>query len=332
MKYSIIIPVYNAEKYVLKALESLKNQTYQDIEIVVVNDGSTDKSEEVILDFIKFNPKLNVKYQLNKNAGPSTARNAGIQLSTSEYICFLDADDRFECHLFEDATKLLEKDPTADAIYYGFDDLDENDNIINHYLDVFSYMDELNGIEVVQNKYLKKIWPMTCNIIYRRDIIVNNDVTYPEGVYLGEDACFIYKAFMNCKRVRALPKSYYLKTYIPTSLWNNKFSGKCITEFKAIRNTLAYIEEHHIEGVFDYINSLYYHTRVTVAKKMIKASKWYQVFKFMKMNRKYIPKLKKPKVLIFSRKQKVETGIYNFSKFLFFYFVKFFFVFHEEHI
>ena len=63
MKYSIVIPVYNTEKYVSKALESLKNQTYKDIEVVIVNDGSTDNSESVILDFKKSNPSFNLVYK-----------------------------------------------------------------------------------------------------------------------------------------------------------------------------------------------------------------------------------------------------------------------------
>ena len=100
MKYSVIIPCYNAEEFILRPLTSLKDQLYKNIEIIVVNDGSVDKSEEVILDFIKNNPKLDIKYQRIENSGPSKARNTGIDLSTGDYICFLDSDDSYDIHLF----------------------------------------------------------------------------------------------------------------------------------------------------------------------------------------------------------------------------------------
>jgi glycosyltransferase involved in cell wall biosynthesis len=87
--FSIIIPVYNKEKFISNTLKSVFNQTFQDFEIIIVNDGSTDESEKEIL---KFDDKR-IVYFFNKNAGVSKARNFGIKNAKSEYICFLDADD-----------------------------------------------------------------------------------------------------------------------------------------------------------------------------------------------------------------------------------------------
>lgn len=93
-KISVIVPVYNTEKYIQKCLESIVNQTMKDIEIIVVNDGSKDKSEDIIEQFIKNNKSnIKIKYYKKKNGGLSDARNYGVQKATGEYIAFVDSDD-----------------------------------------------------------------------------------------------------------------------------------------------------------------------------------------------------------------------------------------------
>ncbi len=88
---TIIIPVYNAEKYLEKCLNSVLNQTMSEIEVIVVNDGSKDSSEEMALKYSRIDPRLRVITQ--ENSGPSAARNRGLREAKGEYICFYDADD-----------------------------------------------------------------------------------------------------------------------------------------------------------------------------------------------------------------------------------------------
>ncbi len=320
MKYSVVIPVYNAEKYILKALECLKEQTYKGVEIIVVNDGSTDKSEELILGFKKSNPSIDIKYQRNENSGPSKARNTGIDLATGDYICFLDADDYYDVHLFEEIEKVISRD--IDILYFGFNEYDEQGKQLMTFTDDFKYFPKSTGMEIAKKKYLKETWLNNCNEIYRLDLIKKNNIRYLEGVYLGEDANFIYKCLLNAKVVECLPKELFYHICNDKSLFRNEFSMKNVTEFKAIENTLDYIKEHDYLEFYDYIYSLYYHTRVTVAKKMIESLRWHQGFKFKKMVKSYIPKVKKPKELYFNKKQKFETRLYIFSKLMFFCFVK----------
>ena len=113
-KISIIVPVYNVEKYIERCLKSLVNQTLQDIEIIIVNDGSQDKSEEIIEKYVKENHNK-IKYYEKSNGGLSSARNYGIEYATGEYIAFLDSDDYVETNMYEEMYNLAKKE-NADMV------------------------------------------------------------------------------------------------------------------------------------------------------------------------------------------------------------------------
>ena len=96
---SVIVPVYNSEKYLTEALNSLEEQTFKNFEVIIVNDGSTDNSEKIIKDFV--NKNSNFKLINQKNMGPGYAKNTGIRYSKGKYIAFLDSDDFFAPNFLE---------------------------------------------------------------------------------------------------------------------------------------------------------------------------------------------------------------------------------------
>ncbi|MES9697320.1 glycosyltransferase [Bacillus sp. JJ927] len=96
---SVIIPVYNAEKYITQCIESLLNQTLRECEFIFINDGSTDNSEKIIEDYKKINDRITLINQ--ENQGVSIARNRGLDVSTGEYVGFVDADDYIEKDMYE---------------------------------------------------------------------------------------------------------------------------------------------------------------------------------------------------------------------------------------
>lgn len=106
-KISIIIPVYNAEKTIPKCLDSILKQSYTDYEIILVNDGSSDKSEEIILEYEKRNPKI--KYISKKNSGVADSRNIGVQNAIGDYIVFVDSDDYVKDTMFTDILEYMEQ-------------------------------------------------------------------------------------------------------------------------------------------------------------------------------------------------------------------------------
>jgi glycosyltransferase involved in cell wall biosynthesis/predicted SAM-dependent methyltransferase len=129
--FSIILPVYNAcrtnSRYLIEALESIRQQTYRDFELIIVNDGSTDDTEAVCQDFISRNPDLNISYHVKENQGQSSARNFGARASRGAYLCFIDQDDIW----IENKLKIIRPylDSDLDLIYTDGDIIDESGSV-----------------------------------------------------------------------------------------------------------------------------------------------------------------------------------------------------------
>ena len=173
-KISVIIPVYNTEKYIEKCLESLAKQTMQDFEVILVNDGSTDNSKKIIKDYIK-NSKLNIKYLEKENGGLASARNYGVERALGKYISFLDSDD----YLDKDTFYLLEQyiDKDIDLIKFKMKTVNEKEEVLEK-LDgpVF---DVCTGEEAYKklcttDKYMDP----ACIYLYRREFFVENNFKY----------------------------------------------------------------------------------------------------------------------------------------------------------
>lgn len=185
-KVSVIVPVYNVENYIERCLESLVNQTLQDIEIIVVNDGSTDNSESIIKRYLeKFNSKI--KYFYKTNGGLSDARNYGMKYATSDYIAFLDSDDYVDVTMYE---KLYNKaiSENYDLVECDFIWKYENKQIKdNGYIYKDKYEMIVNARVVAWNKLIK------------RSLITENKIQFPKG-FRYEDVEFFYKLLPYIKK------------------------------------------------------------------------------------------------------------------------------------
>lgn len=123
---SVIIPTYNCSNYIIEAIESIINQTYKDIEIIVVDDGSTDDTYKILKPYLH-----KIKYIYQNNSGPSKARNVGIKEAKGEYIAFLDADDRWRPFKLSLQLCILENLPDVDMIFSNYAVIDENGTLIS---------------------------------------------------------------------------------------------------------------------------------------------------------------------------------------------------------
>lgn len=201
MKISVIIPVYNVSNYLNNCLESVANQNFKSIEIIVVNDGSTDGSSEICNTFkIKY-PSIVLINQ--KNKGVSYARNKGLTIAKGEWVYFLDADDYLDIDTFESI--FIHDNQDIDVIQFGLRSLN---NGIVHKINA-------NQKEIICNSsidFLKKLTlkPVSaCLHLIKRDLIIKNNITFDEDMTHNEDMLFMYKVFAVSSKFKLLNKVFY---------------------------------------------------------------------------------------------------------------------------
>ncbi len=180
-KISVIVPVYNTEKYIERCLNSIKNQTMKDIEIIIINDGSTDHSEAVIKQWIEKNQnKINIQYWKKENGGLSDARNYGVQHATGEYLSFIDSDDYIDKNLYKNLEKYGEQN--IDLIKFKMQTIDEKENKIEK-LDG-PIFEKCTGEEAFEKLCTKDTFlEVACIYLYRREFFMNYHFSYTVGTY-----------------------------------------------------------------------------------------------------------------------------------------------------
>jgi glycosyltransferase involved in cell wall biosynthesis len=199
---SIVVPVYNVELLVGRCISSLCRQSYNNLDIIIVNDGSLDNSLAVVNKYKKDDVRIQIIDQLNQ--GLSGARNTGIDAAKGEYILFVDSDDIIEETLVGDCIDLIERDK-SDIIVYGYKKVNEDMSIIaepnfgNHIL---------SKDEALQNLLSLKISPMACNKFIKTSILKENNIVFPLNK-LHEDVGTMYKIFWHANQVSTTSKSYY---------------------------------------------------------------------------------------------------------------------------
>lgn len=199
---SIIVPTYNVEKYIRTCIESILAQTYRNVEVIIVNDGSTDQSLAVISDLICSHH--NVKVINQKNQGVSVARNTGIDVATGKYIIFVDPDDKIMPGFVSSLYQIADK-TGADIVRGSFRDF--NGNIPKGWVPDFNV--PTNYGTIVLDQFLSSnISFVVWSSIYRLDFINSNHIRFTPGILL-EDVDFTARAYMLAKLVATSPEPNY---------------------------------------------------------------------------------------------------------------------------
>lgn len=190
IKISVIIPVYNAEKYISQCIDSLLGQTlYYDCEFIFVNDGSTDQSAKILESYKKKDSRVIIIHQ--QNMGVSMARNHGLEKASGEYIGFVDADDYIEKDMFENLYKMA-KLHNSDVVVLNYQSEMEGKKVTSNY--PFRKETILDKDYIEQNVLPFLIssdsFNTVCTKIYRNKIIQENNILFPKNVPLGEDGIF----------------------------------------------------------------------------------------------------------------------------------------------
>lgn len=220
-KVSIIVPIYNVEQYLDRCLDSLVNQTFQDIEIIGVNDGSTDNSLHILNTYAKKDKRIKVIDK--KNEGVSKARNKGIEYANGKYIIFVDSDDWIDCNMIDEMQKISEtqnSDVTMCTYVREYANHSKTKKLNLDYLTI--YKDE----EVKNSVYRKLVGPINEELrnpdqldslvipvakLYKTSILKENNCKFVDLDYIGvgEDCLFNLDVFSKCKKVVIVNEAFY---------------------------------------------------------------------------------------------------------------------------
>ena len=197
---SIIVPAYNAEKYIKKCIDSLINQTKKECEFIIINDGSTDHTEDIVKEY----KDKRIKYYKNKNQGIGKTRNFGIEKSNSKYIMFLDSDDYLAKNACEEMFKKAENDD-LDVVICDFYKEYDNGTIEEIKMPDFENASLKDNPEII-NEHLSP-WAK----LYKRELIINNNIKFVENLKY-EDAPFVIEALDKAKTIGKV--NQYLNYYL----------------------------------------------------------------------------------------------------------------------
>ena len=211
-KISVIIPVYNSENYIEQCLESILNQTLEDIEIICVDDGSTDNSLDILEKYASEDDRIIII--ANEHKGSGAARNSGLKIVKGEYISFIDSDDWIELNTFEELYG-VGKPKDVDMVFFKMLNYDEkNDELYNSdYYDFACIKKFFTGLTYDFHDFRDKLFHIAvspCNKLYKRSFLERISSKFPEGL-IFEDNPFFYHNILNAKKVLLHDKYFYFR-------------------------------------------------------------------------------------------------------------------------
>lgn len=263
-KVSIIIPVYNTEKYLKRCLDSISSQTYKNLEIILVNDGSTDNSYDICISYQKKDSRYNI---INKsNGGVSSARNEGIKIASGEYICFFDSDDEIEHNMIE---KLLKN-----FIDYNVDLSICDYNILNNKIKKKSQIKSfLISSKEEYHKNYKIYQGYLWNKMFKTSIV--KQISFDNDIHCCEDELFITKYVEFCKTFfydNTKLYNYYIRSN--SSSGTQKINKRQVTKIIARERELEILKKYDFDIYKDYyishflaMNDIYHRYEYHIVEK-----------------------------------------------------------------
>lgn len=243
-KVSIVVAAYNIEKYIERCLRSLVNQTLKEIEVLVVNDGSIDRTEIITKEFEK---DSRFKVITQENGGLSSARNTGIKNASGKYIAFLDGDDYVCKEMYEELYDKIKKEK-SDLVICGFYKIWENDKFIEKKRKKFNVNKKILKGDVIGNFLSKHDEPFTVawNKLYNLEIIVKNNI-YFENPAFFEDVGFMPRYLYYTKKISVVNKMLYF--YIQRSGSITKSYNPIIE--KSFEKTISLINKFYYQKAYN---------------------------------------------------------------------------------
>ncbi len=257
IKISVIVPVYNAEKTIKRCVDSIIEQTLENIEIILINDGSTDQSIKILKELQK---KDNRVILINKkNEGVSATRNYGLKIARGEFIGFIDSDDIIEKNMFEELynqinSNLIDIVMCKFKIFYNKNIIKENFFLNTNSHDQLKKEIILNMIGLENEEKFNKLNTIMGSVwrsIYRKDVIINNNILFDNDISYSEDLIFNLKFMTKCKELRVINKYLYKYFIYDTSLSKSFSPNSIIESKKSLSIILKIANENNIDIISD---------------------------------------------------------------------------------
>lgn len=228
---SVIVPVYNVERYINQCIDSIINQTYRNLEIILIDDGSVDKSGEICDRYEKYDSRIKVIHQLN--AGVGAARNKGIEVANGEYIAFVDGDDYIDATMYEELATAIEDAPIVfcrfkheyqhKTQYYYEEYLL---SLIDRPFDYKYYTDENSTHVEGDYLYCSRVFGSVWRSLFRRKIINDNNISFSTKLKIAEDRLFLLEYVKYCEKAVVIDTYLYHYRMSNESSATKKIQGK----------------------------------------------------------------------------------------------------------
>lgn len=280
MLISVIIPMYNSENTILKCLLSIKNQTYNDFEVIIINDGSTDHSEQIVNKFIEKDNRFKLINQ--DNFGPGMARNKGIKKALGKYLIFIDSDDYVEKNYFKEIYKKDENNP--DVIMIDIVQENEKGKILRY--ERMSDYQNLKLDQLIKYQMTGKIPWGGCRKCVKKDLLLKNNILF-NHLEVGEEAIFSFDVLYKAQNITFLNTIVYHYVNYPNSqskkgnedpwrfvvenLKEHIIQMNCYNEFENTINSFALTS---LTVSLDRISTMFEYTQAK--ENMIKIKSYYE--------------------------------------------------------
>lgn len=236
-KISVVIPIYNVEKYLPECIDSVLAQDFQDYEVILVNDGSTDGSLAIAQQYEKDHAHIRLISQENKGLGG--ARNTGIKHAQGEYILFMDSDDRLAPDTLS-ATAAAAQREESDIVIFDFEYVDETGRALS----IQPAMEAVDGpFDLASQKSVLFSTPSACNKLFRLSLFTDHQILFPERVWF-EDLRTITKLYPYARRMYYLPKPFYKYLQRSESIMHSTRVERNSEIMDALQDVLDYYKAH----------------------------------------------------------------------------------------
>lgn len=234
---SVIVPIYNVEKYLARCVDSIVNQTYKNLEIILIDDGSPDRCPQMCDDYAEKESRIKVVHK--KNGGLSDARNAGMAVATGEYISFIDSDDYVSDDFFECLLDVMNKE-NSDIVecsvvkFYEDNRFDEFSDDLS--VKTYDTQDAMSAL-IAENPFHQHVW----NKLYKTELV--KDIPYAVGK-LNEDEFWTYQVFGRANKVSKLNKTMYYYFQRNSSIMGVGYNIRRLDALEGKANRQKYIENN----------------------------------------------------------------------------------------